>query len=68
MNWRKTVSYLILVIGWFFIGFFVRGLNILPINSIDTELALIGEAGQAIAAQSYNTPASSFNANNIPKG
>ena len=59
MNWRKTVSYLILVIGWFFIGFFVRGLNILPINSIDTELALIGEAGQAIAAQSYNTPASS---------
>jgi len=58
MNWRKTISYLILIIGWFLIGFFVRGLNILPINSIDTELVLIREAGQAIAAQSYNTPAS----------
>ena len=57
MNWRKTISYLTLVIGWFLIGFFVRGLNILPINSIDKELALIGEAGQAITAQSYNTPA-----------
>jgi len=58
MNWRKITSYLILVIGWFLIGFFVRGLNILHINSIDAELTLIGEAWQAIAAQSYNTPAS----------
>lgn len=59
MNWRKTASYLILIIGWFLIGFFVRGLNILPINSIDTELALIREARQAITTQSYNKPASS---------
>jgi len=58
MNWRKTASYLILIIAWFFIGFLVRGLNILPIISIDTELALIREAGQAIAAQSYNEPGS----------
>lgn len=58
MNWRKTVSYIILIIGWFLIGFFVRGLNILPIISIDTELALIREAGQSIAAQSYSPPAS----------
>jgi len=58
MNWRKTASYLILIIGWFLIGFFVRGLNILPIISIDAELALIREAGQAIAAQSYSKPAS----------
>ena len=59
MNWRKTASYLVLIISWFLIGFFVRGLNILPVNSNDVELALIREAGQAIAAQSYNTPASS---------
>ena len=59
MNWRKSASYLILIIAWFLIGFFVRGLNILPMNSIDTELALVQEAGQAIAAQSYNQPASS---------
>jgi carboxyl-terminal processing protease len=58
MNWRKIVSYFILIIGWFLIGFFVRGLNILPIISIDAELSLIREAGQAIAAQSYNAPAS----------
>jgi len=57
MNWRKTASYLVLIIGWFLIGFFVRGLNVLPINSMDAELALIREAGQAIAAQSYGEPA-----------
>ena len=58
MNWRKIASYLVLIIGWFLIGFFVRGLNILPVNSIDTEVALIREAEQAITSQSYNTPAS----------
>jgi len=58
MNWRKTASYLILIIGWFLIGFFVRGLNILPIVSFDTELALIREAGLAITAQSYSQPVS----------
>lgn len=54
MNWRKVVSYLVLIVGWFLIGFFVRGLNILPIDKLDTELALIRQAGQVISSQEYN--------------
>lgn len=58
MNWRKIVSYLFLILAWFFIGFFVRGFNILPIDKLDTELALIRQAGQAISSQAYNAPSS----------
>jgi carboxyl-terminal processing protease len=58
MSLRKTASYLVLIVGWFLIGFFVRGLNILPVNSIDAELTLIREAEQVIAIQSYNSPTS----------
>jgi carboxyl-terminal processing protease len=58
MNWRKNLSYLFLIVSWFLIGFFVRGLNILPITALDRELALIRQAGQAIGSQSYNGPAS----------
>lgn len=54
MNWRKTFSYLILIVGWFFIGFFVRGLNLVPIIPIDKELALVRQAGEVLTAQSYN--------------
>jgi len=54
MNWRKTVSYLVLIVGWFLIGFFVRGLNILPVDPLDKELALIRQAGQAVSSQNYN--------------
>lgn len=59
MNWRKILSYLILMVGWFFIGFFVRGLNILHVDPLDRELALIRQAGQAIGVQAYTAPASS---------
>ena len=58
MNWRKIVSYLFLTVGWFLIGFFVRGFNILPIDKLDTELALIRQAGQAISTQAYDEPPS----------
>lgn len=58
MNWRKVLSYLILMVGWFFIGFFVRGLNLLPIDPLDRELGLIRQAGQAISVQAYTAPAS----------
>ena len=58
MSLHKTASYLVLIVGWFLIGFFVRGLNILPVNSMDAELALIREAEQVIAIQSYNPPTS----------
>ena len=54
MNWRKILSYGFLIVGWFLIGYFVRGLNILPIVPLDQELALIKQAGEAVSAQSYN--------------
>ena len=54
MNWRKTLSYLVLIVGWFLIGYFVRGLNFLPIVPLDQELALIKQAGEAVSAQNYN--------------
>ena len=58
MNWRKILSYLVLIVGWFFIGFFVRGLNLVSVDPLDRELALIRQAGQAISAQSYTAPLS----------
>jgi carboxyl-terminal processing protease len=58
MNWRKIALNLFLIVAWFLIGFFVRGFNILPIDALDTELALIRQAGQAISVQSYNEPPS----------
>ncbi|MDX1377364.1 MAG: S41 family peptidase [Anaerolineales bacterium] len=58
MSLRKTASYLVLIVGWFLIGFFVRGLNIVPVNWMDAEMALVREAEQVIAVQSYNSPAS----------
>lgn len=58
MNWRKSLSYLILIVGWFLIGFFVRGLNLVPILPIDKELALIRQAGEVLTVQSYNPPPS----------
>lgn len=59
MNWRKVLSYLFLIVGWFFIGFFVRGLNLIAVDPLDRELGLIRQAGQAISAQSYTAPPSS---------
>jgi carboxyl-terminal processing protease len=56
MNWRKVVSYLVLIVGWFLIGFFVRGLNLVPVDPLDRELALLRQAGQAISAQSFTAP------------
>lgn len=54
MKWRKIVPYIFLIVAWFLIGFFVRGFNIIPIDALDTELALIRQAGQAISSQEYN--------------
>lgn len=56
MKWRQIISYLVLIVAWFLIGFFVRGLNILPFDSLDKELGLIRQAGQAISSQSYYDP------------
>lgn len=58
MNWRKSLSYLALIVGWFLIGYFVRGLNLLPADALEAEVALIRQAGQAISVQAYNEPAS----------
>lgn len=58
MTRRQIVASLFLMAAWFLIGFFVRGLNILPVFPVDTELALIREAGQAISSQAYGGPPS----------
>lgn len=56
MNWRKTVGLLLLIAGWFAIGWLARGLLPATPPSSNPELALIAQAGQAITTQAFNPP------------
>jgi carboxyl-terminal processing protease len=56
MNWRKTVGLLLLMAGWFVIGWLARGLLQPPALSGNPELALVAQAGQAITTQSFIPP------------
>src|SRR5512143_2845254 len=58
MNWRKAGGYLLLMVGWFLIGWLARGLLQPPVPSGNPELALIAQAGQAITTQSFHPPSS----------
>ena len=48
--WRKRFQVLLLMAGWFAIGWLARGLIAPPVNS---ELALIAQAGDIISTQAY---------------
>jgi carboxyl-terminal processing protease len=56
MNWRKTGGLLLLMAGWFVIGWIARGLWQPPAPSDNPELALIAQAGQAVTTQSFKPP------------
>lgn len=58
MNWRKTGGLLLLMAGWFAIGWIARGLWQPPPLSGNPELTLLAQAGQAITTQSFNPPIS----------
>jgi carboxyl-terminal processing protease len=50
MNWQTRIQWLIVIIAWFAIGWILRGLLLPP---IDQELALLGQAEQIMAHESY---------------
>ncbi len=50
MSWRKRIQWFLLIVAWFAIGWFARGLVLPP---IDQELALVSQAGQIITHEYY---------------
>ncbi len=50
MNWRKKIPVFLLIIGWFLIGWFGRGLLL---SQGDQELALLRQARQVITREFY---------------
>ncbi len=53
MNWRKGAVLLLIMTGWFAIGWLARGLFSPPPALNNPELALIAQAGQVVTTQSF---------------
>jgi carboxyl-terminal processing protease len=53
MNWRKGAALLLIMTGWFAIGWLARGLSSPPPALDNPELALVAQAGEVVTTQSF---------------